>query len=212
MDKIELAKRDFKGNHCKKLLREGIVPAVVYNSKTESKMAQIERGMAEKMLKGITSSTMIDADFEGQKIKVLVKQIDTNLKTDTLKHIAFFEIDEKVETTFEIPLEPTGIAPAVKNNLGVLIQPTSSLTVKCRSKDLVPEIEVDVSFLENIGDFLLVKDIEIPKGLKLTNPEEEENYTVVTITELQREEPEETEEELEEGEEGSEEEKEQSDE
>jgi len=200
MDKIDLEKRELQGKNCKKLLYENKIPGVIYNSKAESKMCQIDRGTAEKILQGITSSTMILANYAGQSIKVLVKEVDTDPRRDTLRHISFFEVDENVETTFEIPLELTGIAPAVKNNLGVLIQPTSSLIVKCKSKDLVPQIEVDVSSLENVGDFLLVKDIEIPEKLKLTNPEEEENYTVATITEMQREEPEEPLEEEEEGE------------
>ncbi len=204
MDKINLEKRKLTGKKCKKLLREGFIPCVIYNSKRESTNCQIKKGEGEKLVRGVTSATMIDIDLEGKKMKALIKDIDTDPRKDLLKHIAFFEIDEAAEMTFEIPFLLVGIAPAVKNSLGVLIQPTNEITVKARSKDLVPHIEVDVSKLENVGDAILLEDIEMPKGLKLFN-EEDLNNTIVTITELQKqieEEPEEVEEE--EGAEGEE--------
>jgi len=204
MENIKLQKRIVKGKKCKKLLREGIVPCVIYNSKTESTNCQINRGDAERLLKGVTSSTMLDIDLEGKKMKALVKDVITDPIRDSLRHIAFFEIDETAELTFEIPFVLVGIAPVVKNNLGVLIQPTKAITVKAKSKDLVPNIEVDISKLENVGDAIVLEDIEMPSGLTLFN-EEDINLTLVTITELQKqveEEPEETEEE--EGTEGEE--------
>jgi large subunit ribosomal protein L25 len=212
MDTVKLENRKLTGKKCKQLLREGFVPCVVYNSKRESTNCQIKRGDAERLVRGITSATMLDIEIGEKKMKALIKDIDTDPRKDLLKHIAFFEIDEAAELTFEIPFALIGIAPAVKNSLGVLIQPTKEITVKARSKDLVPHIEVDVSKLENVGDAILLEDIEMPKGLKLFN-EEDINNTIVTITELQKqveEEPEEVEEEegaegeeLPEGEEGT---------
>ncbi len=105
----------------------------------------------------------------------------------------FFEIDEKAELTFDMPFVLTGVSPAVKNNIGVLIQPTKSVTVRAKAKDVVPHIEIDISNLENIGDAIVLEEIEIPTGVELFNPEDINN-TIVTITDLQKQVEEEVEE------------------
>ena len=197
MEKIVLEKRELTGKKCKKLLREGIVPCVIYNSKSESTNCEIQRGDAERLLQGVTSATILDVHLGEKKMKAFVKDIETDPRKDSIRHISFFEIDEKAELTFDMPLLLVGVSPAVKNNLGVLIQPTYSVTVKAKAKDVVPHIEVDISKLENIGDAIVLEEVEIPEGIELFNPEDINN-TVATITDLQKqveEEVEETEEE-----------------
>jgi large subunit ribosomal protein L25 len=203
MENIVLEKRKLTGKKCKKLIREGFVPCVIYNSKTESTNCKVNRGDAERLVQNVTSSTMLNVDLDGKKMKAFVKDTTTDPRNDSIKHISFFEIDEKAELTLDIPFELVGISPAVKNNLGVLIQPTKSISVKAKSKDIVPHIEVDISGLENIGDAIVLEDIEMPSGIELFNPEDIHN-TLVTITDLQKqveEEVEEIEEEEETGEE-----------
>lgn len=202
MEKIVLEKRELTGKKCKKLLREGIVPCVIYNSKSESTNCEIQRGDAERLLQGVTSATILDVHLGEKKMKAFVKDIETDPRKDSIRHISFFEIDEKAELTFDMPLLLVGVSPAVKNNLGVLIQPTYSVTVKAKAKDVVPHIEIDISNLENIGDAIVLEEVKIPEGIELFNPEDINN-TVATITDLQKqveEEVEETEEEEEEGE------------
>ncbi len=188
MSKIVLEKRELKGKKCKQLVKKGIIPCVIYNIKKESKMCQIEKGLAERLLRGVTSSTMLDVEYDGKEMKILVKDVDTNPKTDLMRHISFFEIDENAKLTFDIPFVLVDISPAVKNNLGVLIQTTNSITVKCKSKDLVPQFEVSLTTLENAGDAILVKDVKIPEGIEVINQEEVQNYTIATITEIQKQE------------------------
>lgn len=186
MENVLLEKRELVGKKCKKLLREGIVPCVIYNSKSGSTNCQIKKGDAERLVKSVTSATMLDVELDGKKKKALVKDITTDPRKDSLRHISFFEIDETAELTFEIPFVLVGISPAVKNNLGVLIQPIKAITVKAKAKDLVPHIEVDISKLEETGDSIVLEEVEMPSGIALFNPEDIQN-TIVTITELQKE-------------------------
>ncbi len=204
MENIVLEKREVTGKKCKKLLREGFVPCVIYNSKSESTNCQINKGDAERLLQNVTSSTMLDVQLKDKKSKAFVKDISTDPRKDTIIHISFFEIDEKAELTLDIPFLFVGISPAVKNNLGVLIQPTKSISVRAKSKDIVPHIEIDISKLENIGDAIVLEEIELPEGIELFNSEDIHN-TIATITDLQKQVEEEVEEsEEEEGEEESE--------
>ena len=208
MDTIIFNERKLVGKKSKNLLLENYVPAVVYNSNGDSRNIKISRSDSTKILKNATSTTILDAEFGKKNLKVVVKEVDINPFTSKIRHIAFFEIDEKKEMVFTIPFKIVGKAPAVKNNLGVLVDVLPAIDVKCKLNDLVPFIEIDVAGLEHPGQSISVNEIDIPKGISLVN-DDLANATIVTITELQEEEilePEVTEdEELEEGEEPTEE-------
>lgn len=207
MEEIIFEKREVVGKKNKKLFDEGYIPAVVYNSKGDSTNIKITRSFASKIMSEVTSATVLDAKYDGKDMKVIVKEIDINPFTERIRHIAFFEIDEKQEMTFTIPFKIVGVAPAVKNNLGILVEVLSSIDVRGKLSDLIPFIEIDVTKLEHPGQSISLDELDLPKSLELVN-EDLADTTVVTITELQEEmvieEPEAEEEEEVEGEEGEE--------
>ncbi len=186
MEKIKFLERDLSGKKNKILLKDGFIPAVVYNAKTESKNIMLDTSTAKQILRNATSTTILDAELDGKSFKVIVKEVDMNPVTDELRHIAFFEIDESKDMVFSIPFEIVGISPAVKNNLGVLVEVLDSIEVRCKVNDLIPSIKVDISKLEHPGQSISVNELEIPKNISLIN-EDLKNATVVTITELQEE-------------------------
>jgi large subunit ribosomal protein L25 len=209
MEKIILEERKVVGKKTKRLLFKGYIPAVIYNAKGNSRNIKIPYSVATQIVKHATSATVLDAEYEGKDIKVIVKEIDINPLTDKIRHIAFFEIDESQEMTFTIPFKIIGVAPAVKNNLGILVEVLSSIDVRCKLSELVPFIEIDITNLEHPGQSISLDELNIPKGISLENEDLAET-TIVTITELQEEiiieEPEVEEEDIEgeEGEEGEE--------
>jgi hypothetical protein len=116
---------------------------------------------------------------------------------------------------FMIPFTLKGVAPAVKNSIGILVKVTDAIEVRCKLENLVPEIEVDVTDLEHPGQTITMEGIELPDGLEIIH-EEDKNIPIATITQLQKleileetkeEEDQETEEgeDIEEGEEATEE-------
>ncbi|KUK67520.1 MAG: 50S ribosomal protein L25 [candidate division WS6 bacterium 36_33] len=186
MEKIIFEKREVLGKKNKRLFDEGYVPAVVYNSKGDSTNIKITRSFATKIMSEVTSATVLDAEYDGKSMKVIVKEIDVNPFTERIRHISFFEIDEKQEMTFTIPFKIVGVAPAVKNNLGILVEVLSSIDVRGKLSDLVPFIKIDVTKLEHPGQSISLDELELPKSLELVNEDLAET-TVVTITELQEE-------------------------
>ena len=187
MEKIVLTKRNIIGNKSKNLLKENITPAVIYNSKGESTNIQLDSKTAGQITREATSTTIYDIDMEGKSAKVVVKEIDFNPRTEELRHISFFEIDESKPMVFTIPFHIIGISPAVKNNLGVLIEALDSIEVRCLLSDLKPFIEIDISGLEHHGHSIAVEDIKLPDGMNLIN-EDTKKSTIITITEPQKEE------------------------
>lgn len=186
MSSIEFQERQLTGNRAARLLKEAIVPAVVYNSKRESHNIQISKTMAESLQRTATSTTILDATLGGKSMKVMVKDIDVNPTNDLVRHISFFQIDENAPMLFTVPFNLVGIAPAVKNNLGVLVKALSSIDVRGKLADLVPSIEIDISVLEHPGQSISVSDITLPKGLEFPN-DDHTHSAIVTITQLQKE-------------------------
>lgn len=187
METITLQKREILGKKSRNLLAEGFVPAVMYNAKGESSNIQIDASTAKQIGKVATSTTIFDVSLEGKTSKVLVKDIDMNPVTEEIRHISFFEIDESKKMVFTIPFEIVGISPAVKNNLGTLVKVLQSIDVRCTLAELKPNIVIDISGLEHPGQIIGVNDITLPEGMELINKEMEQ-ATIITITELQKEE------------------------
>ena len=187
MEKIVFTKRNILGNKSKNLLKENLTPAVIYNAKGESTNIQIDSRIAGQISREATSTTIYDAELDGKASKVLVKEIDFDPRTEELRHISFFEIDESKPMVFTIPFHIVGISPAVKNNLGVLVEALDSIDVRCKLSDLKPFIEIDISGLDHPGQSIAVEDIKLPEGMNLLN-EDSKKSTIVTITEPQKEE------------------------
>jgi len=201
MDTLKLQKREITGKKVQKLRDEGLVPAVVYDSKTESRNVLIDASDADWLYRNTTSTTILDTEFGKDKFKALVKEFHIDPVTEKILHISLFQIDEDAPMLFSIPFNFLGVSPAVKNNLGVLVKVLDSIEVRCKLADLQPSIDIDISVLKDIGDTVNITDIQLPKGMNIIN-EELENVTIVTITEAQKiEEVEIVEEEVEEGEE-----------
>lgn len=186
MTKITLEKREITGKKVKQLRADNKVPAVVYDSSKASTNVTAKAGEIERMLRTATTSTIVDLDLDGKATKALIKAVDYDPVKGDIKHVEFFEINENHEFDIEIPFEIIGVSPAVKNNLGVLIQPTLSLDVRCKLKAIVPTIQIDISELDTVGQTITVDDIKLPEGMELIR-EEQKDLAIVAITELQAE-------------------------
>lgn len=204
MNKFKLEPRKLTGKKAKNLRNQGQVPAVIYNRKTESTAVKGDAGDFIRMLQDATTTTIFDLELDGKTIKALIKEVDVDPVRDEIRHVAFYEIDGKEPMVFEIPVTLEGVAPAVKNNVGVLIQPNNSIEVRCVLANLVSEIIIDISGLKTPGDVITVKDLELPEGMSLLHKDDLDT-ALVSITEMQTLLSEETPDEEEEIEEGAEE-------
>ena len=207
MEKIKLQKRELTGKKIKQMREKDLIPAVIYNSKGDSTNLSLEKGIAIQLYRVATPTTILDVEIEGKDSKAIIKDFDINPKTTELLHVSFFEIDPKVVMDFTLPFTLKGVSPAVKNNLGILIQVSDSVKVRGKLEDLIAEIVIDVSHLDHPGQTISMEDIELPKGLELVH-EGDEAMPIATITQLQKvevvEEEETEDEEGEEAEEGEE--------
>lgn len=183
---LKAEKREVTGKKVKTLRTAGQLPAVIFNSKGESENVSVDSRELQRALRGATKATVFDLEYNGEKIKAIVKEVQSNSKTEDLTHASFFKIDENAVMVFDIPFVLTGLSLAVKNNLGTLFQPLNSVQVRCTLKDLVPSFTVDISKLDNVGQTIKVSEIKMPESIKLVHVEDLD-ATIVTITEIQEE-------------------------
>lgn len=175
METIKLeAKSKPSKSKARQLLRQGLVPGIVYGHGFDNRQVVISRTLLQKAYSQAGQSSLIDLTVEDKEpVKVLIHDIQYHPVSDQLVHVDFYRVKmtEKIKT--EIPIKLVGQAPAVEELQGTLIQNKDRLRVEALPKDLVHEIEVNVSVLKTFEEKIHIKDLTIPKGIELQGDPEE---------------------------------------
>ena len=181
MDKIVInaTKREVIGKKVGALRREGKLPAVIYGKGIDPTPITLNLREATKTLSTLTSSSIVTLNVDGKEYPALVRDKQRDYLKARFLHVDFMAVSltEKIRTTITISIE--GDAPAVKDYNGVVVSGLGEIEVECLPGDLEERITVDISKLKEIGDSILVKDLDVDKKIDvLTDPEE----IIVSIT------------------------------
>ncbi|MDH3943488.1 MAG: 50S ribosomal protein L25 [Anaerolineae bacterium] len=204
MDKVVIPanKRGIKGKKVKLLRAEGKLPGVIYGSKMEPLPISLDLKEATKTLRATSSSSLLYIDVDGEEYTTLVRERQRDFIRGTYLHIDFLAVSltEKVRAMVNISIE--GDAPALETYDSLLTTGVDQLDVESLPQDLPEKISVDVSGLEEIGDGIYVRDLEIPDNIDVFTDGEELVVVISAVVLIEEEvEEEELDEELEEGEE-----------
>ncbi|MEI8143436.1 MAG: 50S ribosomal protein L25 [Candidatus Berkelbacteria bacterium] len=167
---LEAQKREGKAADIR---RNGSIPAIVYGSDFPNADIAIDKKVFTKIFKEAGTSNLIDIKIEGKNVKTLVHDIQLHPVSGDVVHIDFFKVNMKEKITTEIPLKFIGDSPAVINLDGSLITPVDSIEVECLPADLVSEIEVDISILDDFEKDIRIADLKVPAGMEIINDPEE---------------------------------------
>jgi large subunit ribosomal protein L25 len=163
----------------------GRIPAVVYGHKVKNISLDLDYKDFQKVLREAGESSLIELDVEGEKEKkaVLIHEIQKDPVTDLYIHIDFFQTSLTEEVQVKVPLVIEGVSLAVKDLGGTLVKNISEVEVKALAKNLPHEIKVSIDGLKTFADHILIKDLILPKDVKvLAKPEE----IVVSVAEPQK--------------------------
>ncbi len=134
-----------------------------------------------KVFKDAGSSSIINLQIEGESEprEILIHKIDYNPLTDEFQHVDLKQIERGKKMVTKVPIVVVGESPAIKSLGGILTHGKSEIEIKCLPKDLIKEIEVDVSSIEEIGTSVRVKDL--PIDLEKHEVLEEADTMVISI-------------------------------
>ena len=171
-------RRKVLGKHVKQLRRQGWVPGVMYGHGFEAIPLQFENRGLSKLLSHVSGSQLVSIQVADQKEPetALVRDVQRDPIRGDVLHVDFYRVDMTERLTAEIPLTLFGESPVIIQHEGILLQGISAIEVECLPGDLVDEIAVDLSDLEEIGQGVYVRDLAIPSGIDvLTDTDEMSN-------------------------------------
>ena len=179
--------RTILGKKVKSLREEGILPAILYGPVIKKPiLLEIDSKDFDKIFKEAGESSLISLEIEGgeksskqKENLVLIHDTEDDPMTGKPTHVDFYQprLDKEVEA--KVPIVFEGEAPAVKELEGTLVRNISEVEVKALPQKLPKEIKVDVTGLKTFEDRILIKDLELPEGVRILKDPEE---IVVLIT------------------------------
>ena len=158
----------------KDLRKKGTIPAVFYGKKENSTPISVKLSDFVKIWRKAGESSVVVLKRDGSEdLEALIHDIDLDPVTETPRHADFYVFEKGHKIEVNIPIEFTGIAPAVKDLGGTLVKVLRELKVEAMPKDLPHEIKVDISSLVTFENQILAKDIALPLGVVLVDGQDE---------------------------------------
>jgi large subunit ribosomal protein L25 len=178
-------RRTVLGKHVKQLRQQGWVPGVMYGHGFETIPLQFEDRSLSKLLSHVSGSQLVSIQVADQKDPemALVRDVQRDVIKGTILHVDFYRVEMTERLTAEIPLTLVGESRVISQHEGILIQGISAIEVECLPGDLVDEIAVDLSDLEEIGQGVYVRDLAIPSGIDVLTDTDEMIVRIVALAE-----------------------------
>jgi large subunit ribosomal protein L25 len=172
---LEVTRRENTGKEvAKKLRRDGRVPAVVYGGHRDPVAITVDRKSISELIKksehGMRSVFLLKMAGSDQQRHAMIKELTINPISRKMTHIDFVRVvmDEMVKVM--VPVHLTGTAIGVKEG-GLLDFQVRDLHVECLPNAIPDSIDVDVTALGH-HDYLRVKDLKLPEGVKVSDDPE----------------------------------------
>jgi len=182
------------GRKTQELRNKGIIPAVLYGPKIKNIPLEINLKKFEQVYEKTGESSLISLEVsflpvseKKEKFSVLIHKTKKNPLTGNLIHIDFYQPILTKEIEAPVPLLFEGEAPAVKNLEGTLIKGIQEVTIKALPQNLPHEIKVSIDGLKTFEDEILVKDLQLPKNVKIQQDLEEVVARVVPPEKIEEE-------------------------
>src|SRR5579862_637804 len=173
---LEVESRTTLGKQVKQLRRAGIIPANLYGRHLPSQPLQLEFHALDRFLAGRHATRVVDLHLSGGKAEVynaLIRHITRSPRSGKILHVDFLRVSMSELMTVRVAVTLKGTAPAVAVEGGVLLHLLDTLEVECLPGDIPEALELDISGLVNIDDNLYVRDVALPRGMKLISPADE---------------------------------------
>lgn len=158
---------EFGKSATRQLRSEEKVPAVIYGGAKEINFSA--PASAFKNIVYTADFMLADINVDGTTYQCVLKDLQFDKVTDRLIHVDFLELVSNKNVIVNIPLRFTGTPTGVRDEGGNLSLKIKALTVKTLPKNLVENIEVDISDLK-LNHNIRVSDVLAPDMEVMNSP------------------------------------------
>lgn len=181
-----LNSHDREGKNPRQLRAEGKITAEFYGPDIKNQSLTLDYNEFEKVYNESGEASLVDLKTPDGKIHhILIGEVQKHPVLGRFTNVDLRQVSmtEKIEA--EAELKFIGEAPAVKKLGGIFAPGKSTLMIKALPKDLINEIEVDISVLKTFEDKINVSDIKLPEGVEAA---EEAEVAIASVSEPRAEE------------------------
>ena len=149
------------------------IPIIYYGKGVKSTNFSVDYQDFRRIYEKAGKSTIITmVNEKKEEFSVLVQEIQYHPVTDKMIHVDLVAVDLNKAITTEVPLVFVGQSSAVKEEGGILVTSKNRVTVECLPKNLIQNIEVDISPLIDFNTSITVGDIKVPDTIKILDSED----------------------------------------
>ncbi len=174
--KVKIQKRTNTGKGtCRKLRAKGVVPVVFYGPEyKESFVGEVDSRELSAIANAPNWETrMIDLELpDGKTEMALLRNVQRHAITRNILHVDLYQLvkGHKVRVSIPVRVVHKETAAGVKMG-GVLEHPLRELDIMVLPREIPSEIVLDVAKMQ-MGDEILVRDIELPESAEVQVPAE----------------------------------------
>ena len=170
MNNLKATKRETAtAGQLNKLRVNGVIPGILYGGKDPNAKISVEKRNIKSILNSDSFlSTVLELDIDGNKLKVIPRDVAYNVISDEPIHIDFMRVVPGTKIVLEIPVKfiNDDDCPGLKVG-GVLNIVRRKIELKCPADKIPEEIVIDLKGLE-IGTSIKISFIKLPENVTPT--------------------------------------------
>lgn len=189
MEKVAISAEPRKvlGKKVKSLRKEGLLPGNLFGKDIKSKSLQVEEKEFRKVFKEAGETGVVEVKVDKETYPALIHNVQLHPKTDSILHADFHKVNLKEKITTHVPIVLEGEAPAEKTGVGLILQTINELEVESLPGDIPHEVKVDISKLEEVGQSIHIKDLEVDREKVEVKNDPEDTVVSVQTAEMKEE-------------------------
>ena len=180
---LQATKREVLGKKTRFLRRQGITPTHLFGHNLKSLALQCDTAKLQRIITqaGTTRLIALEIDGDKQPRSIFIREIQRDEIKRQLLHVDFYQVRKEEKIKAGVPLVLVGEAPAMQIRGRMLTHALTSISVECLPDKLPPQIEIDLSRLEEVEQAIYVSDIALsPDITLLTDP----SQLIVKVSEV----------------------------
>jgi large subunit ribosomal protein L25 len=171
--------REKFGKATNALRRDGFIPAELYGHGIKNEHLSISEKDFTKAFKEAGTNTIVYLCAGKEKKPAIIHDIMHDYRTGKVINVDFYAVRMDEMITAKIPLEFVNESPAVKEKAAIINKSMTEIEVEALPQDLPHAFKIDLSLLDDLNKSIYVRDIAVPKGVKILV---EEGTAIATAT------------------------------